>query len=169
MVLKGDPLFWGNAFSLVKHSASQRSTFCFSWKNLETCLREVCFWGGNKFLCFFYVFLQKNLKTCLCEVFGFCFVWPGLVWPRPASPAPARPSPSLASPDRPSPGLPRPSWEQPSRTLAAPVLRFRYAGQGWSGRAQKIGFQVSIMFFIKQTWKPSPETKFSCFSSVFPK
>ena len=109
------------------------------------------------------------MKTCLCEVFGFCFVWPGLVWPRSASPAPARPSPSLPSPDRPSPGLPRPSSEQPSRTLAAPVLRFRYAGQGWSGRAQKIGFQVSIRFFIKKTWKPSPETRFSCFSSVFPK
>ena len=47
------------------------------------------------------------MKTCLCEVFGFCFVWPGLVWPRPASPAPARPSPA-----QPRPAQPRPAQTQ---------------------------------------------------------
>ena len=104
----------------------------------------------------FSVFLNKNLKTCLCEVFGFCFVWPSLVWLRPASFAPARPSPSQPSPDRPSPGLPRPSSEQPSRTLAAPVFGFRYAGPGWSGTAQRIAFHVFLMFFINKNWKPSP-------------
>jgi hypothetical protein len=90
--------------------------------------------------------------------------WSGLDQPRPPQPGPAHPSPAQTGP-----GLPRPSSEQPSRTLAAPVLRFRYAGQGWSGRVQKIGFQVSIKFFIKKLENLAQKLGFHVFLAFFQK